>query len=114
MVLPSTGRRPADLMHVYFGHTGVHLLPFIQEWRQPCVVSFHGMDIQPRPHQAGYDDMMRDLLKTIPLVLARSRSLFDALENWGCPREKLRLNRKLPATRRRYHDSTGVTPRRCG
>ena len=25
-------RRGADLMHIYFGHTGVHLLPFIQVW----------------------------------------------------------------------------------
>jgi glycosyltransferase involved in cell wall biosynthesis len=86
-------RRPADLMHVYFGHTGVHLLPFIQEWKQPCVVSFHGMDIQARPEQEGYDEQMRELLRTVPLVLARSRSLFGALEQWGCPREKMRLNR---------------------
>lgn len=93
VVIKAMERRPADLMHVYFGHTGVHLLPFIKEWTKPTVVSFHGMDIQPRPHQAGYDDMMRDLLKTIPLVLARSKSLFNALENWGCPSEKLRLNR---------------------
>ncbi|MEI9892447.1 MAG: hypothetical protein WDN28_00595 [Chthoniobacter sp.] len=28
-------RRPADVMHAYFGHTGVHLLPFIQEWDKP-------------------------------------------------------------------------------
>ncbi|MEI6536636.1 MAG: colanic acid biosynthesis glycosyltransferase WcaL, partial [Verrucomicrobiaceae bacterium] len=35
-------RRHADLMHVYFGHTGVHLLPFIQRWPRPVVVSFHG------------------------------------------------------------------------
>jgi colanic acid/amylovoran biosynthesis glycosyltransferase len=86
-------RRPVDLMHVYFGHTGVHLLPFIQEWNQPTVVSFHGMDIQSRPQQPGYDDQMRELLRTVPLVLARSRSLFAALERWGCPGEKLRLNR---------------------
>ena len=86
-------RRPADLLHVYFGHTGVHLLPFIQEWSQATVVSFHGMDIQSRPQQAGYDDQMRELLRTVPLVLARSHSLFAALEKWGCPREKLRLNR---------------------
>jgi colanic acid/amylovoran biosynthesis glycosyltransferase len=86
-------RRPADLMHVYFGHTGVHLLPFIKEWQNPTVVSFHGMDIQPRPRQEGYDEQMRDLLKTLPLVLARSHSLFAALEAWGCPPEKLRLNR---------------------
>jgi colanic acid/amylovoran biosynthesis glycosyltransferase len=86
-------RRPADLMHVYFGHTGVHLLPFIQEWKHPSVVSFHGMDIQPRPEQAGYDDQMRELLQTVPLVLARSKSLFAALERWGCAPHKLRLNR---------------------
>jgi len=86
-------RRPANLMHAYFGHTGVHLLPFIKEWECPCVVSFHGMDIQPRPEQEGYDDQMRELLKTVPLVLARSHSLFAALEAWGCPTGKLRLNR---------------------
>ncbi len=101
-------RQPADLMHVYFGHTGVHLLPFIQEWRQPTVVSFHGMDIQSRPDQPGYDDQMRELLRTVPLVLARSRSLFAALEAWGCPRGKLRLNRtgipldQYPLTTREY------------
>ena len=86
-------RRPVDLMHIYFGHTGVHLLPFIKEWKQPCVVSFHGMDIQPRPEQEGYDEQMRDLLGTIPLVLARSRSLMKRLEEMGCPAGKLRLNR---------------------
>ncbi len=85
--------RPADLMHIYFGHTGVHLLPFIQEWHQPCVVSFHGMDIQLRPEQAGYDSQMQELLRTVPLVLARSESLLARLEALGCPREKLRLNR---------------------
>lgn len=93
VVIKTMQQRPADMMHVYFGHTGVHLLPFIKEWDKPTVVSFHGMDIQARPNQAGYDDMMREMLKTVPLVLARSRSLFDALENWGCPREKMRLNR---------------------
>src|SRR5215207_2027852 len=86
-------RRPADVMHVYFGHTGVHLLPFIQEWDKPCVVSFHGMDIQPRPEQEGYDTQMQELLQTVPLVLARSRSLMQGLERLGCPPEKLRLNR---------------------
>jgi colanic acid/amylovoran biosynthesis glycosyltransferase len=93
VLLKMLKRQPADLMHVYFGHTGVHLLPFIQEWKQPTVVSFHGMDIQSRPQQEGYDDQMRELLRTVPLVLARSHSLFAALETWGCPREKLRLNR---------------------
>src|SRR5581483_2315397 len=38
-------RHGADMMHIYFGHTGVHLLPFIEEWKKPCVVSFHGADV---------------------------------------------------------------------
>ena len=29
-------RHCADLMHIYFGHTGVHLLPFIEQWDKPC------------------------------------------------------------------------------
>jgi colanic acid/amylovoran biosynthesis glycosyltransferase len=93
VLIKALQRRPADLMHIYFGHTAVHLLPFIQEWRAPCVVSFHGMDIQPRPQQEGYDTQMQEVLRTVPLVLARSRSLMDCLELRGCPREKLRLNR---------------------
>ena len=86
-------RRPADLMHIYFGHTGVHLLPFIHEWKAPSVVSFHGADIMLRPNQAEYDAQFRELLRTIPLVLARSQSLADRLALLGCPPEKIRLNR---------------------
>ena len=86
-------RRPADVMHAYFGHTGVHLLPFIQVWDRPTVVSFHGMDIQPRPQQEGYDAQLQELLQTVPLVLARSKSLLAGLERLGCPKDKLRLNR---------------------
>ena len=56
-------RRGADMMHVYFGHTGVHLLPFIQRWPKPVVVSFHGMDIQPREDKPGYLDNLKDLLQ---------------------------------------------------
>jgi colanic acid/amylovoran biosynthesis glycosyltransferase len=92
-VLKIMERRPVDLMHIYFGHTGVHLLPFIKEWDKPCVVSFHGMDIQPRPDQPGYDDQMAELLQTVPLLLARSHSLLDRLAAMGAPRERLRLNR---------------------
>ena len=99
VILKVLARRPADLLHIYFGHTGVHLLPLVEEWKRPCVVSFHGMDIQARPEQEGYDEQMRALLRKVPLVLARSRSLFAELERWGCPREKLRLNRTgIPLT----------------
>ena len=85
-------RRPA-LIHIYFGHTGVHLLPLVEGWDCPCIVSFHGADVMPRAHQTGYDEEMRRLLRTVPLVLARSHSLAERLRAIGCPPEKIRLNR---------------------
>ncbi|MEM0896888.1 MAG: glycosyltransferase [Verrucomicrobiota bacterium] len=86
-------RRKADLLHVYFGHTGVHLLPFIRQWPGPTIVSFHGMDVQTRRHQEGYEEKLRALLKSVPLVLARSHSLKDRLLELGCDEGKFRLNR---------------------
>ncbi len=86
-------RREADLLHVYFGHTGVHLLPFIRRWPRPTVVSFHGMDVQPRHNRPGYEANLRALLQELPLVLARSESLRERLLDLGAPPEKIRLNR---------------------
>lgn len=86
-------RRHADLMHVYFGHTGVHLLPFLQRWPKAAVVSFHGMDVQTRAHDPGYEGRLRELLQATTLVLARSQSLLDRLHELGCPEEKVRMNR---------------------
>src|SRR5450432_2806343 len=86
-------RRAADLMHIYFGHTGVHLLPFIQGWDRPCVVSFHGADVMLRPEHPQYEQSLRELLRTVPLVLARSLSLGARLVALGCPETKIRLNR---------------------
>lgn len=86
-------RRHADLLHVYFGHTGVHLLPFLRRWPKPDVVSFHGMDVQTREHDPDYERRLRELLQTTTLVLARSFSLQDRLLRLGCPEKKLRINR---------------------
>lgn len=89
-------RRRVDLLHVYFGHTGVHLLPILQRWQAQGgvpLVSFHGMDIQPRADEPGYEERLRELLRVVPLVMARSESLIRRLEELGCPREKIRLNR---------------------
>ena len=86
-------RRHADVLHVYFGHTGVHLLPFLQRWPKASIVSFHGMDVQKREHDPSYEQRLRDVLQCVTLVLARSHSLQDRLLELGCPPEKLRLNR---------------------
>ena len=86
-------RRGADLMHIYFGHTGVHLLPFIEQWKKPCLVSFHGADVAVKQDIANYPTKLRSLFNAVPLVLARSQSLANRLIQFGCPREKLRVNR---------------------
>lgn len=85
--------RRVDLMHIYFGHTAVHLLPFIKTWAKPCLVSFHGADVMPRPEYPRYIGELRRLLEIVPLVLARSHSLADRLVDLGCPKDKIRLNR---------------------
>jgi colanic acid/amylovoran biosynthesis glycosyltransferase len=86
-------RRDPDLMHVYFGNTGVHLLPLIERWDRPCVVSFHGMDVQRRETERGYEANLRKLLRLVPLVLVRSRSIADRLIELDCDPKKIRLNR---------------------
>jgi len=86
-------RQGADLMHIYFGHTGVHLLPFIEQWDKPCVVSFHGADVADKAEIKDYHGKLRRLFVAVPLVLARSQSLADRLMRFGCPPEKLRINR---------------------
>lgn len=86
-------RRNADLMHVYFGHTGVHLRAFLERWERPAIVSFHGADVMPREHQPEYAGHMRHLFSLVPLVLARSQSLAERLIAAGCPAEKIRINR---------------------
>ena len=86
-------RRGADMMHIYFGHTGVHLLPFIEQWTKPCIVSFHGADVSLKEDIVDYKAKLRRLFGLVPLVLARSHSLADRLIKIGCPPEKLRINR---------------------
>jgi colanic acid/amylovoran biosynthesis glycosyltransferase len=91
-MLAILARRSADLMHIYFGHTGVHLLPFIKLWEKPCIVSFHGADVM-LPDFRGYEKKLREMLRIVPLVLARSESLRDRIVQLGCASEKIRINR---------------------
>ena len=99
-------RRGADVMHIYFGHTGVHLLPFIQCWDKPCIVSFHGADVMLKADSPDYAAKLNKVFDGVPLVLARSRSLEQRLIKLGCDPEKIRINRtgipldQFPARRR--------------
>lgn len=92
-LLKLVNRQQADLMHVYFGHIGVHLLPFLKRWKKSAIVSFHGMDTMPRLSDPQYGRHLKELFGTVCLVLARSESLQRKLMELGCPEEKIRLNR---------------------
>ena len=69
-------RRGADLMHIYFGHTGVHLLPFIERWDKPCVVSFHGADVAKKTDIRDYG------VEVAAVVSKRSRWSWRARSRW--------------------------------
>lgn len=93
MLASSLERRRSDLMHIYFGHTAVHLLPFIGQWDKPCVVSFHGADVALKENIPNYEAKLRRLFEVVPLVFARSQSLAERLVQLGCPPGQLRINR---------------------
>jgi len=83
----------ASLLHIYFGHIGIHLLPYLRKSRLPVVVSFHGAD-------AGIDLKKKSHLKPLgrvfelaTLILPRSQAIADSLIELGCPEDKVRLHR---------------------
>ena len=83
----------ASLLHIYFGHIAVHLLPLIEQWPRPSVVSFHGADVGVDLEKPAYRAAAMQMLEAVRLVLVRSESLRDALVRLGCPAGKIRLQR---------------------
>ncbi|MES2707367.1 MAG: glycosyltransferase [Verrucomicrobiota bacterium] len=86
-------RLEADVIHLFFGHIAVQLLPFLQACPRPVVVSFHGADVGVDADQGPWRDALREVFRCATLVLARSESLLEGLRSLGCPPEKLRLQR---------------------
>jgi glycosyltransferase involved in cell wall biosynthesis len=83
----------AQLLHIYFGHIAVHLLPLILHWKQPTVVSFHGADVLVDLDKPHYHAATREMLAAARFVLVRSQSLARAVEALGCAAEKIRVHR---------------------
>jgi len=83
----------ARLLHIYFGHIAVHLLPLIRAWRNPSIVSFHGADVMVDLEKPAYRAATKEMLQTVRLVLVRSESLGRALTEIGCPTGKIRIQR---------------------
>lgn len=86
-------RAEAKLLHIYFGHTAVHLRPLIKAFPHPVVVSFHGADAGVGMDKPAHLAAMREVFEFATVVQARSESLLEDLAKLGCPREKLRLQR---------------------
>jgi len=83
----------AQLLHIYFGHIAVHLLPLIRGWTKPSVVSFHGADVMVDLEKPAYRAATKEMLAAVRLVLVRSESLERALIEIGCAPEKIRIQR---------------------
>jgi colanic acid/amylovoran biosynthesis glycosyltransferase len=83
----------AQLLHVYFGHIAVHLLPVMRSWPKPTVVSFHGADVLVDLHKPRYRIATGEMLAAARLVLVRSQSLAQAVADLGCRPNKIRIHR---------------------
>jgi colanic acid/amylovoran biosynthesis glycosyltransferase len=83
----------AALLHIYFGHIAVHLLPLIVRWENPTVVSFHGADVMVDLEKPAYRSATMRMLSEVRLVLVRSESLREALVRLGCAADKIRIQR---------------------
>ena len=86
-------RTNAQLLHIYFGHIAVHLLPLILSWPKPTVVSFHGADVLVDLHKPGYRSPTEEMLAVVKRVLVRSESLRRALVDLGCDEQKIDIVR---------------------
>src|ERR1700757_4934188 len=79
----------ARLLHIYFGHIAVHLLPLIRAWKNPSLVSFHGADVMIDMSKPAYREATLKMLDAVTLVLVRSESLRRALVDLGSDSKKI-------------------------
>ena len=83
----------ARLLHIYFGHIAVHLLPLIRAWKNPSIVSFHGADVMVDMNKPAYREATLQMLDAVTLVLVRSESLRRAVIDLGCNPKKIEIQR---------------------
>jgi colanic acid/amylovoran biosynthesis glycosyltransferase len=79
----------AKLLHIYFGHIAVHLLPLIRAWPRPTIVSFHGADVLVDMDKPAYRRATEEMLRAVKHVLVRSESLRRAVVDLGCDPDKI-------------------------
>lgn len=87
------GAVEARVLHVYFGHIGVYLLPLLKLAKVPAVISFHGADAQVDHENPSFLSRLAAVFAQVRLVLVRSESIAARLVECGCPPAKIRLHR---------------------
>lgn len=104
-LLKEVYRNDASVVHIYFGHIAIQLLPFIKACPKPVVVSFHGADVGVNMAKPAFSEALQGVFDHAALILARSESLLDGLRKLGCPPEKLRLQRTgIPLAEWRFQE----------
>ena len=83
----------SQLLHIYFGHIAVHLLPLIRAWPKPSVVSFHGADVLVDMDKPAYRAATEEMLTAVKRVFVRSESLRRAVTELGCDENKVDIVR---------------------
>ncbi len=86
-------RSNARLLHIYFGHIAVHLLPLMRSWPNASIVSFHGADVLVDMHKPAYGRATHEMLRVARRVLVRSDSLGKAVVALGCDPGKIEIVR---------------------
>jgi colanic acid/amylovoran biosynthesis glycosyltransferase len=86
-------REQAKLLHIFFGHIAVHLLPLIQAHLKPTVVSFHGADVLVDMDNRAYRKATKEMLDATTRVFVRSASLQRAVVELGCDERKIDIVR---------------------
>ena len=86
-------RDHAQLLHIFFGHISVHLLPLIRSWPKPRVVSFHGADVLVDMDKPAYRKATRQMLDLVTRVFVRAESLKRAVVELGCDENKIDIIR---------------------
>lgn len=86
-------RVDARLLHIYFGHMALHLLPLIKTFPRPVVVSYHGADAGINTDKPAHLAAMREVFRFATQIQARSNSLAEDLIRLGCPPEKIHIQR---------------------
>lgn len=86
-------RLSPEAIHAHFGPEGVLVGPVAQKMGIPLVVSFHGYDAFELPRREGWLQKYHELFKQVSAVTVVSRLMAQALEQLGCPRERIHLIR---------------------